>query len=271
MKKVFAVLLALVVAGTLFAAGGGQSGGGAPSYPTRPIQCIIPYPPGGGSDVLTRAIMKDIKMAQPLVAINVEGGAGLVGAQQAYDSRPDGYTILAHNPVDVMGFDLSGLTDIALWRELETVAMVVTDYNVICTNRNSGWRSLEDAVAWIKANPNERVRWGVSGQRSINMVDSHRVARALGIFDNIVFVPFDGGAGTRRALLSDEVRIETTTVSEIVAVAAAGDNVPLLVIGPQRAKSQPNVPCTVEKGINVTTIKWRGYYAPKGTPKPVLA
>ncbi|MDR1315554.1 MAG: tripartite tricarboxylate transporter substrate binding protein [Spirochaetales bacterium] len=267
MRKLFAVLLALAVSGALYATGSSEGA----AFPEKPVQCIIPYAPGGGSDVLTRAIMKDIKMAQPLVAVNIEGGAGLVGANQAYDSKADGYTILAHNPVDLIGFDLGGLSDAPLWKDLETVAMVVADYNVISTNKFSGWKTIEDLVAWTKANPGQKVKWAVSGARSVNMADTQRIARDLGIFDSITFVPYDGGAGTRKALLGDEARLETTTASEIQAVVASGDNVPLLIVSDKRAKSYPNIPSTLEKGINVTTIKWRGYYAPKGTPKAVLA
>jgi tripartite-type tricarboxylate transporter receptor subunit TctC len=267
MKKLLIVLLVFAVSGMLYAGGGGESAG----FPEKPVQCIIPYAPGGGSDVLTRAIMKDIKMAQPLVAVNIEGGAGLVGANQAYDTKADGYTILAHNPVDLIGFDLGGLSDVPLWKDLETVAMIVADYNVISTNKFSGWKTIEDVVAWTKANPGQKIKWAVSGARSVNMADTQRIARELGIFDSVTFVPYDGGAGTRKALLGDEVRLETTTASEIKAVVASGDNIPLLVVSDKRAKSQPNVPSTLEKGINVTTVKWRGYYAPKGTPKAALA
>jgi tripartite-type tricarboxylate transporter receptor subunit TctC len=102
------------------------------------------------------------------------------------------------------------------------------------------------------------------------MADTQRIAKALGIFDNVTFVPYDGGAGTRKALLGNEAQLETTTASEIKALVASGDNVPLLVISDKRIKSQPNLPSTLEKGINVTTVKWRGYYAPKGTPKAAL-
>jgi tripartite-type tricarboxylate transporter receptor subunit TctC len=268
MKKLLTILLAFTVSGMLYAGGSAE---GSANFPEKPVQCIIPYAPGGGSDVLTRAIMKVIKMTQPLVAVNIEGGAGLVGANQAYDAKADGYTILAHNPVDLIGFDLGGLSDEPLWKDLETVAMVVADYNVISTNKFSGWKTIEDMVAWTKANPGQKVKWAVSGARSVNMADTQRVARALGIFDNVTFVPYDGGAGTRKALLGDEVRLETTTASEIKALVASGDNVPLLVISDKRVKSQPNLPSTKEKGIDVTTVKWRGYYAPKGTPKAALA
>ncbi|MDR1933389.1 MAG: tripartite tricarboxylate transporter substrate binding protein [Spirochaetales bacterium] len=268
MKKILAILLTLLVSAALFTGCGSK--GADPNFPEKPVQCIIPYAPGGGSDVLTRAIMKDLKMAQPLVAVNIEGGSGLVGAYQVFDAKADGYTILAHNPVDLIGFDLGGLSDEPLWDELETLAMVVADYNVISTNKFSDWKTIEDVVAWTKANPGQKIKWAVSGARSVNMADTQRIAQALGIFDNITFVPYDGGAGTRKALLGDEARLETTTASEIKALVASGDNIPLLVVSGERIKSQPDLPSTLEKGIDVTTVKWRGYYAPKGTPRAVM-
>jgi tripartite-type tricarboxylate transporter receptor subunit TctC len=268
MKRISAILLPLVLVAVLLSGCGSR---GSAQFPDKPIQCIIPYAPGGGSDVLTRTIMKAIKMTQPLVAVNIEGGAGLVGANQVAGAKPDGYTIVAHNPADLIGFDLGGLSDTPLWEELEAIAIVVADHNILSTNKFSGWKTIEDVLSWIKANPRQKIKWAVSGARSVNMADSQRVARALGIFDNITFVPYDGGAGTRKALMGDEVRLETTSASEIKSLVASGDNIPLLVVNDTRIKSLPGVPSTLEKGIAVATAKWRGYYAPKGTPQAALS
>jgi len=267
MRKLLSVVLtASLVAGAAFAGGGKEA-----SYPSKPVTCIIPYAPGGGSDTLTRAVMKAIKLpnGQPLVGVNTEGAAGYTGAVRTFNSPADGYTIMTHNPADVLSYALSGQDPIPLYSQLETIALVVSDYNLVTTNKT--WKSIEDVVAWVKANPDKKIRWGTVGQKTINMIDTKRIAQALGIADNVVFVPYDGGAKTRTAALANEIQLETCTASEIPAVVASGDNIPLMVVNATRIKSYPNVPTTLEKGIKVTTAKPRGYFAPKGTPAPVLA
>lgn len=275
MKKLLILVCVLALAMTaVFASGGNENGG---TYPTKPVTCIIPYTPGGGSDILTRAVMKSIELpnGRPLISINTDGAGGYTGAVRAFHSPNDGYTILTHNPMDVLAYALSGQDSIPLWAELETIAMVVADYNIVTTNKTVAtmynWKSIEDVVAWCKANPDKKLKWGMVGAKTVNMVDSQRVAKALGIFDQVIFVPYDGGSLSRTAALANDIQLETCTASEIPAVVKSGDNIPLLVINGERIKSQPTIPTTVEKGIDITTAKWRGYYAPKGTDPAVLA
>ena len=119
MKKLLFAALLMVLVFPVFAAG--QADAPAAQYPTEPVQVIIPYAPGGGSDILTRAIMKYIEMPQPLVAVNIDGAAGMIGAMQAYHAPNKGYNILAHNPMDV--FLLLERTDrIELWTSLRPSA-----------------------------------------------------------------------------------------------------------------------------------------------------
>jgi tripartite-type tricarboxylate transporter receptor subunit TctC len=186
----------------------------------------------------------------------------------------DGYTIMTHNPADMLSYALSGQDAMPLYANLEVIAMMVSDYNLVCTNKTFAAKNnistIEDVVAWAQAHPGEKLRWGMVGEKTINNVDSKRIARELGIFDSIVFVPYDGGSSSRTASLGNEIQLETCTASEIPGVVASGDNIPLLVVNGERIKSYPDVPTTVEKGVNVTTAKPRGYFAPKGTKPEIL-
>ena len=268
MKKIFSLLLALtLVTSAIFAAG---QQGGAASYPTRPITCIVPYAPGGGSDTLVRAVMRSISLPnnQSMVALNVDGAAGFTGAMRAYNSAADGYTIMTHNTLDLLSYFQSGQDTVPIITEATTIALVVTDYNVISTNRLAaaeyGWRTIEDVVAWLRANPTARLRWGTTGAQNDNWISSQRVARELGIFDQIIFTPYDSGAATRTASLQNEVHISMNTAAELPGVVASGDNIPLLVVNNARISSLPDTPSTLEKGINVVTTKPRGFFGPRG-------
>jgi tripartite-type tricarboxylate transporter receptor subunit TctC len=267
MKKFFGMILVLtLVTSAVFAAGGQASA----SYPTKPITCIIPYAPGGGSDTLVRNTMRFIQMpnGQPWAAMNVEGAGGFTGAMRAFNSAPDGYTIFTHNTTDLLSYMQSGQDTLPILTQATAIALVVTDYNVISTNRASaaefGWNSIEDVVAWIRANPNQRIRYGVTGANNDNWVSSLRVFRELGIEDNINMVSYDSGATVRTASLQNEVQLSMNTASELPGVVASGDNIPLLIINNTRVASLPNVPSTAEKGLNVTMTKARGFYGPRG-------
>lgn len=240
-------------------------------YPQKPIQVIVPYPPGGGSDILTRAIMKyiDLPNDQKLVAVSISGASGYVGAKQASTSKNDGYTILAHNPTDLFSYTLNGTTEEPLWDDLVMISTVVNDFSAIVTNPKTGWKSIEDVAEYAKANPGE-IKWGITGYNNVNFGDSLRTAEALGIKDYIRFVPYDGDPTVETALRGDHIQLGTYSASVAKGSSESGDVVPLLVIGNKRAKALPNTPSTEESGFDILITKPRSYYAPKGTDPAII-
>lgn len=189
MKKFFGLLLAAVMTFSLVACGAQNvpSDNTSDDYPSGPITCIVPYAAGGGSDVLTRTIMKYISLPNNvnMVAVNVEGASGYTGCLQAAKSDPDGYTILAHNPMDVVGFTLSGSTTEELYKEMELICCVVNDYGVVMTNTTTGWTSLDEMAAYAKEHPGE-VKLGTTGVNTVNYADTLRLMKALGIENDIM-------------------------------------------------------------------------------------
>lgn len=252
-------------------ANGGDAATTAVDYPTKPVQVLIPYAPGGGSDILTRAIMQYIKLPndQPLVAINTEGASGMTGAMEVYHGGNDGYEILAHNPMDVVSYTLSGATNDEIWREMEMICCVVDDFNVISTNKQSGWTSIDEVIEYAKAHPGE-IKWGVTGAQTVNMADTVRVVEALGLKDFVTLVPYDGGSASKTALMGNHIQMETNSSSDIRTSIESGDTIPLMVIGDRKANALPDVQTTKEYGIDVVTTKPRGYYAPAGTPQEII-
>lgn len=273
MKKFFGLLLAAVMTFSLVACGAQNvpSDNTSDDYPSGPITCIVPYAAGGGSDVLARTIMKYISLPNNvnMVAVNVEGASGYTGCLQAAKSDPDGYTILAHNPMDVVGFTLSGSTTEELYKEMELICCVVNDYGVVMTNTTTGWTSLDEMAAYAKEHPGE-VKLGTTGVNTVNYADTLRLMKALGIENDITVVPFDGGSAANTALLGNQIQLLTMSVSDTKSYVASGDFYGLVVFGEDRAKALPDTPCSKELGIDITTTKPRGYYAPAGTSQEVL-
>jgi len=261
MKKITVIL---IIAALLIVSIGGLA---AEKYPEEPIRVIIPFNPGGGSDILTRAVSKYIELDQPLVLIYAPGASGLVGAMELYRADPDGYTILAHNANNVVSQYLSGATDVMLWRELETICDLVQDHTVLTTNPETGWTSFEEVIEFAEENPRE-LRWGVTGARGLSAVNMLMVQEATGA--EYQMVPYDGGAATRAALLGGHIDVETTTVSDARGVIESEDAIPLAVLDDTRSPYLPDVPTLREVGVDVIAYQPRSYYAPPETPKEIV-
>ena len=137
-----------------------------------------------------------------IVAVNVEGASGYTGCLQAAKSAPDGYTILAHNPMDVVGYTLSQSTNEALYQDMALICTVVDDYGVILTNKEAGFKSLEEVAAYAKDHPGA-INLGTTGVNSINFADTLRILRALDIENEITVVPYDSGNTATTALLGN--------------------------------------------------------------------
>ena len=270
MKRVFAVLLALLLAGGMvFAAGGKQaaSGDGLGDYPNKPIKCIVPFAPGGGTDVFVRTVLKYTDLKQSIGVVNIEGASGLVGAMEGYNSPNDGYTIIAHMPVDLVTFTLGGQSQIPLWSELEQICWAVQDFDGFFASKASGFKTYQDVVNFAKANPG-KIQWGTLAPNTKNRVMAHQITDGLGIKPQITMVPYDGGAQIRTALLGNHIQVATCAIGDVRAIIESGDCFPIALIAKERASIANTVPTTVEIGLkDVTTPTPRGFFAPKGMSK----
>jgi len=271
-KGLLIVLGVLLISGMAFAGGQSENASSttqkiaklADGYPAKPVQIVIPYPPGGGTDTLTRAIMKYSQFPEDFVAINIEGASGMIGALQAYRSKNDGYTILGHNAMDVASYSLNGTSEVELWSELEHICDVVADYNVVSTNKQSGWKTIEEVVDYAKKHPGE-IKWGCTGSRNVNYATAMLAIKELGLTDLVTIVPYDSGPASKTALMGNHIQMETNSLTDIQSSLLSGDTIPLMVCSDVRVPRLPDVPSSVEKGVHVTFAKPRGYYAPKGT------
>jgi tripartite-type tricarboxylate transporter receptor subunit TctC len=268
MKKLFSLVLVLaLVCGAVFAGGqsGGASSSGAANYPNKPVQIVVPFGPGGGTDVLIRTAMKYVDLGgQPMVAVNIEGASGFVGTIDAANRANDGYTILCAAAHDVLSYTFTGQTNRALYEELIPICVIASDFDMVSTNKQSGFKSVQEMVAYAKAHPGE-LRWGTTGTKTANAVNSNWIADNLGISNLVTFVPYDGGATAKPALLGNHVQLLTGSSGDIRPLVDSGDAVPLMVINDERVRVMPTVPTTRESGCEATIFVARTIWAPKGT------
>lgn len=282
MKKAISLALAsMMLVGAMSGCGGGSNGGGSTAsgdaassggtldYPKKDIQIIIPYAPGGGSDNLVRGTMKYLELGANAVAINVEGASGYIGALQGFNSSNDGYTIMTHNEMDLISYSMSGQSQENLYEDLEYICDVVTDYNLLCTSPDTGWKTAQDVVDYVNANPGT-VTVGCTGSNNVNYGTTMELLKAMGIYDKVNIVPYDGGAASETAMQGGHIQLEVNSLADTASYIAAGTNVPLLVCNDERIEAFPDLACTVESGYDVTYGKPRGFFAPAGTDPAIL-
>ena len=267
-RSVLVLVILMLVGGMLFAAAGREGGaaGELGNYPSKPITCVVPYAPGGGTDLFVRTLLRyaNPKLRHPIAVVNVDGAAGFIGAMQVYHGSNDGYTILAHNGMDLVVFTLSGRTDLKLWQEFVPICWAVTDYQGVFTSSQSGFRTIDELVAHARANPGT-MTYGTVGARTMNNLNATQILEGLGLSGLVRLVPYDGGAQIRTAILGGHIQMAQASLGDFGPAIQSGDLRPLLLVSPRRTNLAPDVPTTGERGMpRATTLIPRGFYGPPG-------
>jgi len=241
-------------------------------FPERPVRIILPFPPGGATDLVARILADRISRSspQPWVVENRSGANGNIGMEAAARSAPDGYTLgactignCAINPAIYrrMPYDIE--------RDLVPVYWSGSVMNVLAVNPAVPARTLQEFVTWAKANPG-RVNYGSSGFGSSNHLTPELLNGRLGL--TMVHVPFRGGAPALQALLANQVQVMIENIPTKIQAIRAGQIRAIAVTGRERDPSLPDVPTFAEAGIEGIVVEpWFGYMAPRGTPENVVA
>lgn len=261
------VVLAVATLGAAIAAAPAFAQSG---YPAKPIRWIVPWPPGGGADVLSRMLSPRLSEAlkQQIVIDNRGGAAGNIGAEMAAKSPPDGYTIVfaysgthAINPsiYSRMPFKESDFAPI-IW--LSSVPQVLVVHPSLPV------KNVKDLVALAKKRPGQ-LTYGSSGNGAFNHLTGALFSNTAKI--DIVHVPYKGGGPAAVALLSGEITMILGEPASIVGFVKAGKVRALAVTGEKRALGMPELPTMVEAGIpGYSATSWNGMLAPAGVPAPII-
>ncbi|BCV25908.1 tripartite tricarboxylate transporter substrate binding protein [Gelria sp. Kuro-4] len=239
-------------------------------YPNRPIQLIVSYAAGGGTDVGARLLTPYLekKLGQPVTVVNVTGGGGWVGWTQLAQAKPDGYTIGYINIPNM----IIGYLDPAMKRKdnLESFAPIanhVLDYTVFAVRKDSKFKDIDELMNYAKAHPGElsATSTGIGSDEHISLLELERKAGA-----KFQMVQTKGFAECLTQVLGGHVDVLLGNVGEVVGPARNGDIRVLAVLSEERSKYLPDVPTLKEKGIDVVSFAARGIAAPAGTPQEVI-
>ena len=265
----------LVLLGTLLSTGVTFNAiGQTQAYPNRPLRIIVPFTPGGSSDVLARAIGQELHRAlgQPVVIENIPGAGGVLGGERVAKSPPDGYTLfmghigtLAVNPwlYPKLGYDPV--------KSFTPVALVARVPNVLVVNPAVPAQSLAELVALAKARP-AQLAYGSGGNGSAAHITMEFLKMQTGM--PLLHVPYKGTAPSVTDLLAGQVQLLFTGAPALLQHIKAGKMRALAVSSPKRLTLLPEVPTVAETGVPGTKAfesdQWYGLVAPAGTPADIV-
>jgi tripartite-type tricarboxylate transporter receptor subunit TctC len=259
----FAASAALLPAGRRLAS--------AQSYPSRPVRVVVPFAPGGPTDIFARHIVQKLseQFGKQFYIENVAGASGSIGTAQVAKAAPDGHTILfnvnsfAINPIfyDKVPYDP--------FRDFEPITLAATNDVVFVLNPSVPAGTVAELVALIKAG-RATYTFGSGGTGSV----THLVGAAFGLalgFD-AVHVPYNGAGPMIAACVAGHIPMAFSSTPPAIGQISAGALRAIAVTGKQRAPSLPDVPTLVEAGYPETKgDQWVGAFAPAGTPKEIVA
>jgi tripartite-type tricarboxylate transporter receptor subunit TctC len=243
----------------------------AQTYPTRPITAIVPFAPGGGTDVPTRIVGEHMSrtLGQQIVVQNVAGAGGTIGTTRVMRAEPDGYTILmgqmgTHAAAVALYPNLAYKPDV----DFEPIGMVSSYASVIVARKDFPPKDLKEFVTYVKANAG-KLNMSHAGVGSTFFTTCLLLNSILGV--KPALVPFNGGAPAMNALMGGQVDYMCADVLTAGPQLQAGTVKAYAIAAPERSAELPNLPTTREAGLpEFQASGWNALFAPKSTPKPIL-
>ena len=241
-------------------------------YPNRPVNVIVPFPPGGVAELTGRPALHVLSkhLKQPFVLINKPGAGGSIGAAAVAAAKADGYTLLlalASVSTNPEADKMAGRTPAFQLDQLAPIALLTADPVILMVKSDSHYRTLKDLIDDAKKRPGA-LNYSSSGNYGTYHVATEMFNNAAGI--QMRHIPYAGGGPALIALLSGQVDVGLLGPSVASAQIKAGKLRPLASWGGKRLAALPDLPTLKELGYNVEYTIWSGIFAPAGTPDAVM-
>ncbi len=241
-------------------------------YPDKPIKLIVPYSPGGTTDIMARTLQEPLSKAlgQPVIVDNKSGAAGAIGTKQVATSPPDGYTLIFGNNgpsaiVPLIQKDV-GYDPV---KDFAPVSLVSIAPLTLVVHPSVPATNVKELIAWAKTQPGG-VDYATAGAGSLGHLSTELFGKEAGIKLN--HVPYKGQAPSTMAVLNGEVKLLLTTSSDTQDAAVKSGKLKLLGVStPKPSPLMPSAPTIGQSLPGYETVVWFGILAPAGTPAPVVA
>ena len=242
---------------------------GAADWPLRPVTLVVPYSPGGNTDMMARLAGQYLadKLGQPFVIENRAGGGGSVGAIAVARAQPDGYTLLFGASTQIINIPMLQKVSYDPQKDLVPISIFGAGPYLLGIKASLPCNTLQEFISYVKANPGKLnyATAGIGG--NIHLNTALFVARA-GL--DMVAVPYKSGAPAMAALVGGEVEMYFGNASELMQHTDSKFIKILAVSTLQKLKQLPDVPTGAETYPGFNTSSWNGFFAPTGTPTPIL-
>ena len=231
-------------------------------FPEKPVTVIVPYSPGGSTDVLVRLTAKHLEpiLGQPIVIKNIDGAGGALGMLETTQAKPDGYTLGMY----LTNTEVAMATGVAAFGsgDLKPVALIGDMYLTITGKGDGPYQSLADLKSAAQEQPGEV---GVAmGQGMLAHFAAAMVEEALE--EDLKLVNVGGGAQKKAAVMGGHVETMAEPTPGVLAQHNAGELKMIAVLAPERLPFLPDVPTAREQGFDIVSIQTNGFFAPAGTP-----
>jgi len=261
------VVITCLAAGVLLAGfAGAFDRAAAQDYPTRPITLIVPYPPGGGVDVMGRLVGQRLSavLGQQVVIENRAGAGGMIGTRDLAKAAPDGYTL----GMMLTGISLGAHTGYDVNKDFTPIGLVASTPIFIVANPQFPGKTLTDVIALAKKAPG-KLSAGTPPAPTINFFAAKLFNLTAGV--DITTVTYKGTAPLTNDLLGNHVPLGFNTIPAAVSNVQAGQLRAIAVTGPKRSAALPDVPTAAEAGLpGFEAVQYYGVTAPAGVPRPIV-
>ena len=244
----------------------------AQPYPSRTISVVVPFSPGGVSDITARplAIAMAANLGQSIIVENKPGAGGGTGMAYAAKAKPDGYTLMMALPsisIIPASEKLAGKPPSFIENQFIPIARITADPTLFAVRADAPWKTLDDFIRDAKKNPGT-ISYSTSGIYGTTHAAMEMFAHAANV--KLLHTPYSGGGQQVTALVGGHVQATAQTLAPIAGHIKSGRLRVLAVWSAERIKSMPEVPTLKELGYNAEFYLWTGLFAPPGTPADIV-
>ena len=246
------------------------SGSAAAAYPDRPVKIVVPFAPGGTSDIVARLLASALSqsLGQSVFVENRAGANGNIGIAAVAKAEPDGYTLLVASSVIVVNPTLSKQATYDPAKDFAAIADLGSSPNVIVTRPDTGIKDVADLIARARKNP-DQLDFSSPGVGSISQLGAELLKLRAGI--RLLHVPYTGAGPAVQAVLAGTTKLSASNIGTVMPHIKAGTLKALVQTGKERWFDLPDVPTLVEAGVpNAASETFQALLAPAGTPKEIV-
>src|SRR5437868_4722033 len=246
------------------------SGNAVAAWPERTIRIVVPFAPGGGTDVIARTLAQEMAkdLGAAIIIENKPGAGTIIGTQAVAASEPDGTTLLMGTFANAVNPSLYAKLPYDPHKDLAAVALIARSFNIVVVNSASPVKSIAELIAAAKADP-DKLSYGTYGTGTSAHLAGELFKSMAKV--NLTMVPYKGAAPAITDLLGGRIQVMFTTVASAAPLIAGGQLRALAVTSAERTPAFPDIPTLAEAGVpGYSAESWYGLYAPAKTPAYII-